>query len=30
MKKAFWIAKYKKIDNQKALAKYAEKAKKIT
>jgi uncharacterized protein (DUF1330 family) len=29
MKKAYWIAKYKKIDNQEALAKYAEKAKKI-
>ena len=29
MKKAYWIAKYKKIDNQVALAKYAEKAKKI-
>ena len=29
MKKAYWIAKYKKIDNQEALSKYAEKAKKI-
>ncbi len=29
MKKAYWIAKYKKIDNQEALVKYAEKAKKI-
>jgi uncharacterized protein (DUF1330 family) len=29
MKKAYWIAKYKKIDNQDALAKYSEKAKKI-
>jgi uncharacterized protein (DUF1330 family) len=29
MKKAYWIAKYKKIDNQEALGKYAEKAKKI-
>ena len=29
MKKAYWIAKYKKIDNQEALAKYAEKAKKV-
>ena len=27
MKKAYWIAKYKKIDNQEALGKYAEKAK---
>ncbi len=29
MKKAYWIAKYKKINSQEALAKYAEKAKKI-
>ena len=29
MKKAYWIAKYKKIENQEALAKYAEKAKKV-
>lgn len=29
MKKAYWIAKYKKISSQKALAKYAEKAKNI-
>ncbi len=29
MKKAYWIAKYKKINNQEALAKYAEKAKNI-
>jgi uncharacterized protein (DUF1330 family) len=29
MKKAYWIAKYKKIDNQEALSRYAEKAKKI-
>ena len=29
MKKAYWIAKYKKIDNQEALAKYAGKAKKV-
>ena len=29
MKKAYWIAKYKKIHNKEALAKYAEKAKKI-
>jgi len=29
MKKAYWIAKYKKINNQEALAKYAEKAKHI-
>ena len=29
MKKAFWIAKYKKINSQEALSKYAEMAKKI-
>ena len=29
MKKAYWIAKYKKINNQEALGKYSEKAKKI-
>ena len=29
MKKAYWIAKYKKIDNQESLNKYSEKAKKI-
>ena len=29
MKKAYWIAKYKKINSQEALSKYAEKAKKI-
>ena len=29
MKKAYWIAKYKKIDNQDALGRYAEKAKKV-
>ena len=29
MKKAYWIAKYKKINDQEALGKYAEKAKKI-
>ena len=29
MKKGYWIAKYKKINNQEALDKYAEKAKKI-
>jgi uncharacterized protein (DUF1330 family) len=29
MKKAYWIAKYKKINNQEALTNYAEKAKKI-
>ena len=29
MKKAYWIAKYKKINSQEALAKYAEKAKNI-
>ena len=29
MKKAYWIAKYKKINNQEALSRYAEKAKKI-
>ena len=29
MKKAYWIAKYKKIGNQEALSKYVEKAKKI-
>ncbi len=28
MKKAYWIAKYKKINDQEALGKYAEKAKK--
>jgi uncharacterized protein (DUF1330 family) len=28
MTKAYWIAKYKKINNQEALGKYAEKAKK--
>ena len=29
MKKAYWIAKYKKINSQEALAKYADKAKNI-
>jgi uncharacterized protein (DUF1330 family) len=29
MKKAYWIAKYKKIDDQEALRRYAEKAKKV-
>jgi uncharacterized protein (DUF1330 family) len=29
MKKAYWIAKYKKINSHEALSKYAEKAKKI-
>jgi uncharacterized protein (DUF1330 family) len=29
MKKTYWIAKYKKINSQEALNKYAEKAKKI-
>ena len=29
MKKAYWIAKYKRIDNQEALNKYSERAKKI-
>jgi uncharacterized protein (DUF1330 family) len=29
MKKAYWIAKYKKIDDQEALGRYAEKAKKV-
>ena len=29
MKKAYWIAKYKKIDSQKSLNKYSEKAKKV-
>ena len=29
MKKAYWIEKYKKINSQEALAKYAEKAKNI-
>ena len=29
MKKAYWIAKYKRINNLEALGKYAEKAKKI-
>ena len=29
MKKAYWIAKYKKINNQEALSKYAENATKI-
>jgi len=29
MKKAYWIAKYKKINDQKALERYAEKAKKV-
>ena len=29
MKKAYWIAKYKKINSQESLNKYAEKAKKI-
>ena len=28
MKKAYWVAKYKKIDDQEALARYAEEAKK--
>jgi len=29
MKKAYWIAKYKKIDDQDALVRYADKAKKV-
>lgn len=29
MKKAYWIAKYKKINDQNALNRYAEKAKKV-
>ena len=29
MKKAYWIAKYKRIDDQDALGRYAEKAKKV-
>ena len=29
MKKAYWIAKYKKINDQNALGKYSEKAKKV-
>ena len=29
MKKAYWIAKYKRIDNQEALDMYSERAKKI-
>jgi uncharacterized protein (DUF1330 family) len=29
MKKAYWIAKYKKINSQVAYSKYAEKAKKV-
>jgi len=29
MKKAYWIAKYKKINSQERLSKYSEKAKKI-
>ena len=29
MKKAYWIAKYKKINDQEALGRYAEKAKKV-
>ncbi len=29
MKKAYWITKYKKINDQEALGRYAEKAKKI-
>ena len=29
MKKAYWIAKYKRIDDQEALGRYAEKAKKV-
>ena len=29
MKKAYWIAKYKKINDLEALGKYAEKAKKV-
>jgi len=29
MKKAYWIAKYKKINSKEALSRYAEKAKKI-
>jgi uncharacterized protein (DUF1330 family) len=29
MKKAYWIAKYKTINDQEALGKYAEKAKKV-
>jgi uncharacterized protein (DUF1330 family) len=29
MQKAYWIAKYKKINDQEALRNYAEKAKKV-
>ncbi len=29
MRKAYWIAKYKKINDQESLGKYAEKAKKV-
>ena len=29
MKKAYWIAKYKKINDQESLGRYAEKAKKV-
>ena len=29
MKKAYWIAKYKKINDQEALGRYAERAKKV-
>jgi uncharacterized protein (DUF1330 family) len=29
MKKAYWITKYKKINDQEALGRYAEKAKKV-
>ena len=29
MKKAYWISKYKKINDQEALERYAEKAKKV-
>ena len=29
MKKAYWITKYKKINNQEALERYAKKAKKV-
>ena len=29
MKKAYWIAKYKKINDKEALGRYAEKAKKV-
>ena len=29
MKKAYWVAKYKKIDSEESLNKYSEKAKKV-